>query len=147
MTDLERFRDWVLTCPDVPPEFAIDYTNEVPNTGAIFPNGLVEVSRREDVLGNVTVHNQYNFALYYVYEKNEGDDVTAKVNQDFVMAFQLWIQEQSARKLAPTFGNRDTAQEIIRAQNGALYDTPDSGVGVYYVLVSVQFTKYYGTEE
>ena len=40
------------------------YTDQIPFNGGVFPSGLMEVSRTSDILGNVTVTNQYNFGLY-----------------------------------------------------------------------------------
>ena len=59
-----------------------------------------------DILGNVEVENQYNFGLYYVFEKSPGDDVGATVNADWIMDFQEWVQEQSIRGTVPKFGDK-----------------------------------------
>lgn len=99
------------------------------------------MSRTEDILGNVTVVNQYNFGLYYVLEKALGDDAGAELNAGWIMDFQEWVQEQSARGLAPRFG--DEGREIIRAQNGVLYEADEEGTATYMVQLSVQFKKNY----
>ena len=143
-TDLAQMRAWLETFPgfDSLGSFRCDYTDQIPPGGGVFPAGLVEISRAQDILGNVTAVNQYNFGLYYVFEKSPGDDGGATQNADWIMAFQRWAQEQSARGLAPKFGNTG-AREIIRAQNGALYDAQDEGTATYMVAVSVQFTQFY----
>ena len=68
MTALEKIKAWLVTYPefDILNDFQVDYTDQIPNNGGIFPSGLVEVERRSDIMGNVTVTNQYNFGLYYV---------------------------------------------------------------------------------
>lgn len=144
MSDLERIRNWIATFPDHRKlnGFQVDYTDAVPNNGGIFPSGLVEISRVEDILGNVTVNNQYNFGLYYVFTKDPGDDAGAAVNADWVMDFQKWVQEQSISRLAPTFGD-EPHSERIQAQNGVLYDAEDEGTATYMVQLSVNFTKIY----
>ena len=83
-TDLARVRAWIATFPgyDILGAFHCDYTDQVPSNGGVFPSGLVEVSRTEDILGNVTVVDQYNFGLYYVFEKTPGDDAGATVNAE-----------------------------------------------------------------
>lgn len=141
MTALEQIRDWIATYPgfDILSTFRVDYTDQAPANGGIFPAGLVEVERREDILGNVEITNQYNFGLYYVLEKAPGDDVGACINADWVMDFQIWVQEQSARGLAPVFG--DTGREMVRAQNGVLYEATEEGTATYMVQLSVQFKK------
>lgn len=144
MSDLEKIRDWIATFPgyDVLSVFNIDYTNVIPSNGGIFPAGLVEISRTEDILGNVTVHSQYNFGIYYVFLKDPGNDTLAKVNADWIMDFQKWVQEQSVRRLAPVFGD-DPRSERISAQNGVLYEADEEGTATYMVQLAVEFTKKY----
>lgn len=142
MSDLERIKNWISTFPgyDILGSFQVDYTDRIPSNGGIFPSGLVEVSRTEDILGNVTVNNQYNFGLYYVFLKDPGDDACAQINADWIMDFQLWVQEQSARGLAPTFGD-EPRTEKIQAQNGVLYAADEEGTATYMVQLSMNFMK------
>lgn len=141
-TALEKVKAFVASFPgaDVLAELAIDYADRIPDTAGLFPSGLVEVRRVPDVLGNVTVVNQYNFALYTVMSKAPGDDAGATLNAEWVQAFQEWVQEQSVLGLAPTFGD-DPRQERITAQNGAIYSADAEGVAVYAIQISVTFTK------
>lgn len=144
MTDLEKIRGWIATYPDfnILERFQVDYTDQLPANGGLFPTGIVEVNRTEDILGNVTVENQYNFGLYYVLEKAPGDDAGAKINADWVMGFQKWVQEQSVRGCVPHFGNTQE-KETAKAQNGVLYEQSGEGTAVYMVQLSVQFKNYY----
>ena len=143
-TPLEKMRAFVASYPDfdILGELAIDYTDAVPNSAGLFPNGLVEVSRRTDLLGNVTVANQRNFALYTALEKSPDEDGGATVNAEWLDGFQLWVQEQSALGNAPAFGD-EPRSERITAQNGAIYSADGEGVAVYAVQLSVSFTKRY----
>ena len=140
MTALETVRDWIKTFPDfdILSAFRIDFTDQIPQNGGIFPNGLLEINRTEDILGNVTVQNQYNFGLYYVFEKSPGDDVGAQVNADWIMDFQEWAQEQSALKKLPQFGDKTL---YAQAQNGTLYDADEEGTATYMVQLSIVFEK------
>ena len=144
MTALENIKEWIVTFPgyDILNDFQVDYTDQIPANGGIFPSGVVEVSRRRDILGNVSVTNQYNFGLYYVFEKSPGDDTGATINADWIMDFQEWVQEQSVTRQAPTFGDVPN-QEIIMAQNGVLYGADGEGTATYMVQLSVQFIKKY----
>ena len=144
MTDLDRLRVWLRKCPnaDAFQNWKIDYTDQLPGTFGVFPAGLVENSRREDILGNITVENQYNFSIYLIFPKAPGDDTAAQFNADWVMEFQHWVQEQSARHFAPTFGD-DPLHERIRAQNGALYTAEASGLAMYMIQISATFSKNY----
>ena len=144
MTDLEKIKNWISTYPgyDILGSFKVDYTDQIPSNGGIFPSGLVEISRTEDILGNVTVNNQYNFGLYYVFLKDPRDDTGAQINADWLMDFQMWVQEQSARRLAPSFGD-EPRSEKIQAQNGVLYAADEEGTATYMVQLSVNFMKKY----
>ena len=144
MNDLEKIREWISTYPGTSKlrDLKVDYYSQDPNNGSIDPSGLVEISRTEDILGNTTVENQYNFALYYVFVKDPGDDTGAAENADWIMEFQRWVQEQSIRHLVPTFGD-EPRKETIKAQNGALYAADEEGTAIYTVQLSINFTKYY----
>ena len=142
MNALETVKKWLETYPgyNILSTFQVDYTDQIPSNGGIFPAGLVEVSRTEDIVGNVTVENQYNFGLYYVLEKAPGDDTGAAINADWIMDFQEWVQEQSVTKAVPQFGDATTA---AKAQNGALYDATDEGTATYMVQLSINYKKTY----
>lgn len=144
MTDLEKLRQWLDTYPgmDRLQEIWIDYYTPDPDNGSIAPAGLVEISRTEDILGGITVENQYNFGLYYVLTKAAGDDEGATMNAEWIMGLQQWIQEQSVQRLAPTFGD-DPAIERIQAQNGALYAADEEGTATYIVQLTINFKKFY----
>lgn len=148
MTALEKITAFVQSYPgaDILRDFQIDYTDQIPNNGGVFPSGLVEVSRKTDLMGNVTVTNQYNFGLYYVFPKAPGDSAGAAVNADWVMDFQEWVQAQSALGLAPVFGDLPR-QERVMAQNGVLYAAEGEGLATYMVQLSVQFVKYFPTTD
>lgn len=142
MTALEKIREFVKSYPgaDILRDFQVDFADQIPNNGGVFPNGLAEISRKKDILGNTTVTNQYNFGLYYVFEKAPGDDTGAAINADWVMDFQEWVQEQSALGLAPVFGDVPQ-EERITAQNGVMYAANDEGLATYMVQLSVQFVR------
>lgn len=144
MTVLEKIRSWLLTCPGIDRfrSLEVDYYSQVPDNGSIAPAGLVEISRTEDILGNVTVENQYNFGLYFVAEKAPEDDSGASANAEWLMALQNWVQEQSLRRLAPAFGDEPDT-ERLQAQNGSLYASDEEGTAVYMVQLSANFKKHY----
>ena len=144
MSELDKIRNWISTFPgfNILNQFDVDFTDKIPSSGGIFPSGVVEISRTTDILGHIKVRNQYNFGLYYVFNKAPGDDAGALVNADWIMDFQKWVQDQSVRRLAPTFG-ADPASERIQAQNGILYAADEEGTATYMVQLSVNFMKYY----
>ena len=73
--DLTRLREWLATYPgyDLRGNMMVDWLDKIPGSKSLRPGGLVEVSRAEDILGNVTISNQYNFGLYIAVEKAPGD--------------------------------------------------------------------------
>lgn len=148
MTALEKITAFVRSYPgaDILQDFQIDYTDQIPDNGGLFPSGLVEVSRKTDIFGNTTVTNQYNFGLYYVFEKPPRDAAGAAVNAGWVMDFQEWVQAASIQGEAPAFGDVPR-MERITAQNGALYSAEDEGLATYMVQLSVQFIKEFKTTE
>ena len=148
MTDLERLQAWLETYPRAGEltSYQVDYTDQLPGCFGVFPAGMVEVERTENLLGQVTVQNQYNFALYVVFAKAPGDTEGAQINADWVMDFQQWVQEQSVLRKAPTFGNIDQHRERLRAENGALYDAELTGTAMYMVRLPATFWKHYEME-
>lgn len=145
MSDLDKLKGWIQTYPgyDQLGEMQVDYTDRLPGCFGVFPAGLVEISRKENLFGEVTVQNQYNFALYLVLPKAPGDDVGAQINADWVMDFQHWVQAQSVTHKAPTFGNVDTFCETMSAQNGALYDADEEGLAMYMISLQATFKMHY----
>ena len=146
MTALEKIREFIKQYDgfDILDKFRVDYIDRMPSSGAVYPAGLVELSRSGDIVGNVTVNNQYNFSIYYCFEKAEGDDVGAAINADWLAGFQEWVQEQSATGKAPVFGDVPR-EERISAQNGVLFEA-DEVTAIYMVQLSVTFTKKYEVE-
>lgn len=147
MNALEKIKAWISTYPGhrILSDFHVDFTDQIPSSGGIFPNGLVEVTRSADIVGRLTVTNQYNFGLYYVFTKSPGDDAGAAINADWIMDFQEWVQAQSVTGKAPVFGDLPNAEKIT-AQNGVLYDADEEGTATYMVQLSVQFKKMYKEE-
>ena len=116
MSDLEKVREWLLTYPTPGPllDLQVDYYAAQPENSSIAPSGLVEISRKEDILGNVTVQNQYNFALHFMLLKPADGDTIATTNAEWLMALQRWSQEQCNMKQTPVFGYMPP-QETIKA--------------------------------
>ena len=141
---LEKMREFVASYPgaDILSQLSIDFTDEVPNAGGLFPSGLVEVRRRAFIDGTREGEDQYNFALYALFEKVPEDDATGTANAAWLMDFQEWVQGQSVMGLAPAFGD-DPRSERIQAGNGELYSASDEGTALYVIRISVSFTKRY----
>ena len=139
MDVLEKVRGWVQTFPEWEEgQLHIDYTGAAPGNTGLFPVGVEEVARREDVLGNVTVSCRCGFLLYRVTTGQEDNEKNAA----WLLQFQDWVREQSALGLAPTFGDVP-AQERIRAEKGRLKNASQVGTAIYSVELTAEFVKKY----
>ena len=140
MTDLEKVRQWVRSYPKWEESglLYIDYTDAVPGNSGLYPAGLEEVSRHEDILGTVTVKCRYRFHLYRVAAGQE-DGLS---NAQWLMDFQQWVQQQSAAGLTPTFGDVPE-QEWIKAEKGKLQEVSQAGTMTYVVTLTAEFIKLY----
>lgn len=150
MTDLQvaqewiqKLRDWLSTFEGMPQaqDFYIDYNREDAINAGLHSNGLVPVDDMEDVIGNIIMSYQLNFALHVVFDKPPEHDEQSTNNAAWVLAFQRWVIRQSRLRKCPTFGNIDQYDEVLRAQNGGLYINPEDGAGLYAVTISVQFKE------
>lgn len=144
MSALDKVRRWLTVFPGNKRlrSLQVDYYTDEPGNGSIAPAGLVEISRSVDIIGNIQISNQYNFALYYSFAKATTEDEGALENAEWLLELQEWIQEQSVLGLAPVFGD-DPAAENIKAQNGSIYDATEEGVATYSVQLSIEFIKNY----
>ena len=135
---LERVCSWLQTFPLWEGTLQVDYADEIPGSTGLYPRGLTELSRREDVLGNVAVRCRCGFLLRRC--ACPGED-----NARWLMEFQTWVADQNRLGLAPQFGD-DPKQERIRAFDGRIYDRAQAGSGRYTVILTAEFTKYYRGE-
>lgn len=146
MSEIDKMHQWLKGFAQIPADFQVDYTHEVPGMAGLFPQGIQEVRRQSNIVGDTKVTNQLNFALYSVLNKPENYSQQAETNANWVMDLQRWGQEQSVKGLAPKFGNCDEHLETIKIQNGALHALPDGGVAIYCVAISVLYTLFYEGE-
>lgn len=142
MTHLEKMHQWLQTFPlwgDQP--LTVDHTDPVPGRCGLYAVGQEEISRHQDVVGNVRVRNRCTYILKRVTTGQQN----SMENAQWLMALQQWLQEQSYAGLAPVFGDEPAAEQI-RGEKGRLQDTRQTGTGVYTVTVTVEFTKIYGNK-
>lgn len=144
MSDLAKIKSWISTYPGIEnlQKFWVDYYTPDPDNGSINPSGLVEVSRTTNLMGDTIVENQYHFGLYFALTNTSADDTDSTTNADWILGLQRWVQEQSIKKLAPTFGD-EPETELIKAQNGVLYATDTEGTATYMVQLSIHFKNIY----
>lgn len=149
MSDLERMREWLATFPgtderpNAPNSFTIDHVSEDPFSTGLHSNGSLEIGRQSDLGGNIILTQQYNFSYSAVMEKDANLDDVSTNNAEWVMAFQQWVTDQVMSGESPKFGNIDTDNEIIRAQNGSFVQRVSDGVGMYMTTITAIFKKHY----
>ena len=109
----------------------IDTLGPGPGSCGLYPVGLEQISRREDVLGNRTVGWRQIFLLRRVAARNED---AAR----WLLDFQSWVAQQSELGLAPF--------ETVRAEKGKLLRSDQTGTATYEVRLTGEFTNYYEGE-
>ena len=137
MTNLTKMRTWLTTFPGWDDSWVLhtDRTEAEPGNSGLYPLGGEELSRREDVLGNVKVQCRYRFYLYRVAQYTDPLE-----NAQWLLEFQQWVRQQSATGQAPSFGDEPKA-ERLRAEKGKLVSASQSGMATYEVKLTVEFTK------
>ena len=139
MEDIEKVRRWLVTFSRWGNQpLHVDHTEAVPENGGLFPAGLEELSHTRDVLGNATVRCRYRFVLHRLVPVGEDGSEGAQ----WLLDFQNWVREQSARGLAPTFGD-EPARERLLAQKGRRIAGKQAGTGVYEVTLTAEFVRHY----
>ena len=138
MTELELLSAWLQTFPLWDTDTQIDLTDAVPGSTGLFPKGLQELSRREDVLGNLAVRCRCSFLLRRC--ACPGED-----SARWLLDLQNWVMEQERLGLTPKFGD-DPKTERLRAQEGKLKNSFQTGSGLYTVQLTAEFTKLYRGE-
>ncbi|MBE6926059.1 MAG: hypothetical protein E7461_04360 [Ruminococcaceae bacterium] len=134
MTDLDKLRDFLLSYPQWEKGrlLYIDRCDE--GKDGLFPQGVQELSRKTDVLGNQEVRYRVPFVLYRSGVEEEGDAA-------WLLDFQKWLAHMSIMGKAPVFGDVPRA-ETLRAEKGH-FDKVRSSSGLYAVTVTAEFTKIY----
>ena len=137
---LEKLKVWLTTYPYWDETIQVDFADSRLGSTGLFPKGVEEVSRREDVLGNSQVSCRYTFTLFWQM-MGQGDDAA---NAARLLDFQHWVREQSVLGLAPQFGDAP-AWERIRAENGGF--TAGAQTVTYTVTLIADFMKVYEVNE
>ena len=135
---LEELKRWLQTFPDWEGVLQLDYAQTVPGNAGLYPKGMTELSRREDVLGNLKVRYSCTFTL-------KRAAAAVEENARWLLAFQNWVADQDRQGLAPQFGD-EPKNERIRAYEGKLDTHTQAGSALYSVQLTVEFTKIYRGE-
>lgn len=138
MTELKILQTWLQTFPLWEGSLTVDVTEAVPGGMGLYPKGLQELSRREDVLGNLTVRYRWSFSLH------RGQAAQTQENAQWLMELQKWAAQQCRQGLTPRFGDIP-AEERLRICEGSLTQRREGGSG-YTALLTADFTKIFRGE-
>ncbi len=141
---LEKMERWLQTFPlwEEGCSLQMDYTGAEPGSNGLYPQGLEELERHEDVLGNVKARCRYRFKLCRVVNAQAGN----KENAQWLLSFQQWAQRQSAMGLAPVFGDEPKLEKLW-AEKGKLENASQTGTATYAVSMIAEFVKNYEFQE
>ena len=135
---LEKMETWLQTFPGWEGAVQIDYADATPGFCGMYPQGVKELSRREDVLGNTAVRCRVTFLLRRAA-------CPGKDSAKWLLDLQSWVMEQDRLGLAPKFGNAPKS-ERIRVSDGQLQSLSQTGSALYTVKLWTEFTKIYRGE-
>ena len=132
---LQAMIQWLKTCPIWEGQLFVDFHDGNPGSVGLYPAGVEEIDRREDVLGNVKIRCSCAFVL----RRTAGQ---RGENARWLLEFQNWVMEQDRMGLAPKFGD-EPKTERLRAFEGRLDSHNQAGSSMYTVHLTAEFTKLY----
>ena len=129
MEYLEKMRAFLQQFPLWQGQLQIDSAG--PKTGSIglFPLGVTQLSRQEDVLGRVKTRYKAEFILRRCDAREESAAA-------WLLELQSWVMGQTS----PVFGD-EPETETVRAEKGKLVSPSQSGTATFEVKLTVEFTK------
>ena len=138
MEQLEKLKTWLLTYPGWEGQLQINCTCPEPGNTGLFPKGVTQLHRQEDILGNRFVRNRAEFTLYRVAcGQADGTKEAA-----YMAALEAWICRQSQLGAAPRFGDIPTT-ELLRAEKAMLHKSQQTGTAVYQLQITAEYTCVY----
>lgn len=140
-TYFEQLLQWLARCPALAGiALHVDDLPPAAGTGALFPKGVEQTDRWQNLLGQVTARQKMQLVLRLNLPFVPGDaELTAQTARR-LLELQAWVAEQSAAGLAPQLGNADPAQETLTAGAARLEQANDEGSAVYTVTLTAHYT-------
>ena len=133
---MEVLKTWLSTWPGWgDTQLTMGQLQLLPNRAGLFLMDRQQKSWQKDLQGNVECLLRLGFRLLLC------GDWSQRLPQ-----LQNWIEEQSARGLAPVFGCRPHRERILQGQ-GRLEKIPLPGLPLYRLDLWVEFTKYWEAED
>ena len=135
---LEKLTQWLQTFPGWEGQLQVDYLEAAPVGAGLYPRGIAEISRREDVLGNMQVRFKGSFLLRRAA-------VAGMDNAQWLLALQEWATRQERLGLTPKFGDLPRT-ERLQIFEGKLESHNQTGCAVYTAQLNAEFTKIFRGE-
>ena len=140
MDEIEKITSWILTFPQWPKSAKLEVDHIDPGGAGLFPLGLQEIRRDEDLLGNQRIVCRWRALLVVSVDEKESGMKSAA----FLTDFEKWVYEQNGQGVLPRLGD---GYVYVRAENGQRVKIRQPGLAVYSTELSVEFTKYYEVRE
>ena len=144
LNDLRAFLAQAPALAEIP--LRVEEAGSEPGTGGLWPRGVTVVTRKEDVLGGVTLRCRAEFLLRLCLPLPPGDDDQAVRNAGRLLALEGWVAALSAAHTLPRFGTGLPEGETLRAQDGRLEGTDLVGTARYSLRLLAEYTEIYKEE-
>ena len=151
-TYFEQLLQWLARCPALTGiDLRVDDLPPAAGTGALFPKGVEQTDRWQNLLGQVTTRQKMQLVLRLNLPFVPGDANLSAQTARRLLELQAWVAEQSAAGLAPRLGqtdprpgiflgNADPVQETLTAGAARLEQANDEGSAVYTVTLTAHYT-------
>lgn len=128
--DIEILRNWLMDCPYITAPVTVEYLEATPDAVGVFSKGVRELSRRQDVMGNIWVTCQSRFSLLRRAPRFNNDGELAQWLQDL----QAWFPKQS-------FFHMWLTNVRVEACDGCLQEDTADAMAVYAVTLNVEYVQ------
>ena len=144
---LPALRDFLAGAPALAEiSLRVEDAGPAPGTGGLWPRGVTVLTRKEDVLGGVTLRCRAEFLLRLCLPLPPGDDRQALRNAGRLLALQGWVARQSAAHALPRFGDGLPEGETLRAEEGRLEKADAAATARYTLRLLAEYTEIYKEE-
>ncbi len=141
---LPALRDFLAGAPALSDlTLRVEDAGPAPGTGGLWPRGVTVLTRKENLLGGVSLRCRAEFLLRLCLPLPPGDDARAVRNAGRLLALQSWVAAKSAAHALPAFGNGLPEGETLRAQDGRLETADAGGTARYTIRLLAEYTEVY----
>ena len=141
---LPALRDFLAGAPALSDlTLRVEDAGPAPGTGGLWPRGVTVLTRKENLLGGVSLRCRAEFLLRLCLPLPPGDDARAVRNAGRLLALQSWVAAKSAAHALPAFGSGLPEGETLRAQDGRLETADVGGTARYTIRLLAEYTEVY----